>query len=57
MSDDTACPRVRNTPVTLSQALAADGVRRVVVTVAYLFCLVGALNAFGVIDDRPPTLA
>jgi hypothetical protein len=57
MSDDTAGPPVRNAPVTLSQALASDGVRRVVLTVAYLFCLVGALNAFGVIDDRSPTLA
>ena len=57
MSDDTAGPPVRSAPVSLSQALATDGVRRVVLTVAYLFCLVGALNAFGVIDDRPPTLA
>jgi hypothetical protein len=57
MADDTGGPPVRNAPVTLSQALATDGVRRVVPTVAYLFCLVGALSCFGLIDNSPPTLA
>jgi hypothetical protein len=57
MSDDTAGPPVPTGPVTLSKALATDGVRRVVLTVSYLFCLVGALAAFGVIDDQPPSLS
>lgn len=38
-------------PVTLAQALASDGVRRVIVTVSYLFSLVGALAALGVVDS------
>ncbi len=54
MSDDTAGP---SGPVTFSQALATDGVRRVILTVSYLFCLVAALAAFGVIDDPPPSLS
>ncbi len=37
-------------PVTLAQALDNDGVRRVLVTLSYLFCLVGALAAFGLVD-------
>lgn len=57
MADDTAGVPVRNGPVTLSQALATDGVRRVVVSVSYLFCLVGALTGFGVIDDQAPALS
>ena len=57
MSDDAAGSPVRTAPVTLSQALATDGVRRVVFTVSYLFCLVGALSGFGVIDDRLPPLS
>lgn len=40
----------RTDPVTLAQALATDGVRRVIVTVAYVFCLIGALTAFGMMD-------
>ena len=57
MSDDTASHPVRTGPVTLSQALATNGVRRVVLTVSYLFCLVGALAGFGVIDDQTPSLS
>ncbi len=56
MADDTAGPPVRNAPVTLSQALATAGVRRVILTASYLICLVGALAAFGVIDDLLPSL-
>ena len=59
MSDDTGSPPVRVGPVTLNQALGTEGVRRVIVTVSYLFCLVGALACFGVIDDTaysPSTL-
>ncbi len=41
-------------PVTLSQALASDGVRRVIVTVTYVFSVVGALAAFGVVDSGSP---
>lgn len=44
-------------PVTLAEALATDGVRRVIVTVSYLFCLVGALAAFGVVDSGSPRLS
>jgi len=57
MSDDTASPPVRIGPVTLKQALGTDGVRRVIVTVSYLFCLVGALACFGVIDDTAHSLS
>jgi len=57
MSDDTASPPVRVGPVTLKQALGTDGVRRVIVTVSYLFCLVGALVCFGVIDDTAHSLS
>ncbi|HEY5483450.1 MAG TPA: hypothetical protein VIK31_06505 [Propionibacteriaceae bacterium] len=57
MSDDTASPPVRVGPVTLKQALGTDGVGRVIVTVSYLFCLVGALVCFGVIDDTAPSLS
>lgn len=56
MSDDTASPAVQIGPVTLKQALATDGVRRVIVTVSFVFCLVGALVCFGVIDDTAPSL-
>lgn len=45
----------RTDPVTLAQALATDGVRRVIVTVSYLFCLVGALTAFGMMDRTSAT--
>jgi hypothetical protein len=44
-------------PVTLKDALATDGVRRVIVTVSYAFCLVGALACFGVIDDTAHSLS
>ncbi len=47
-------PPTRTGPVTLAQALATDGVRRVIVTVSYLFCLIGALTAFGMIDRSSP---
>jgi hypothetical protein len=57
MSDDTAVPPVRNAPVTFAQAVATDGVRRVVLTVSYLFCLVGALAGFGMIDNPAPSLS
>jgi hypothetical protein len=57
MSDDTARVPAPKAPVTLSQALATAGVRKVVLTVSYLFCLVGALAGFGVIDDPLPSLS
>ena len=57
MSDDTASPPVRVGPVTLKQALGTEGVRRVIVTVSYLFCVVGALACFGVIDDTADSLS
>lgn len=57
MSDDTTGPPVRNAPVTFAQAAATDGVQRVVLTVSSLFCLVGALAGFRVIDDRSPSLS
>src|SRR5450759_2589760 len=57
MSDDTGSPPVRVGPVTLNQALGTEGVRRVIVTVSYLFCLVGALACFGVIDDTAHSLS
>jgi len=57
MSDDTDSPSVRIGPVTLKDALATDGVRRVIVTVSYVFCLVGALACFGVIDDTAHSLS
>jgi len=62
MSDDTAGPEAASRPlstgpVTLSQALATDGVRRVILSVAYLFCLISTLAGFGVIDDQVPTLS
>ena len=44
-------------PVTLAQALASDGVRRVIVTISYLVSLVGALAAFGVVDSRSRRLS
>lgn len=44
-------------PVTLAEALASDGVRRVVITISYLFSLVGALAAFGVVDSSSPRLS
>lgn len=44
-------------PVTLAQALASDGVRRVIVTISYLISLVGALAAFGVVDSRSRRLS
>ncbi len=56
MTDETAPPPARPGPVTFAEALATDGVRRVVLTVAYLFCLVGALVGFGVITDASPDL-
>lgn len=57
MSDDAAGSPARNAPVTLSQALATNGVRRVILAVSYAFCLVGSLAGFGVIDDRLPPLS
>jgi hypothetical protein len=57
MSDDTGSPPVRVGPVTLNQALGTEGVRRVIVTVSYLFCVVGALACFGVIDDTAQSLS
>ena len=57
MSDDTAAHPVQVGPVTLQQALATDGARRVILTVSYLFCLVGALACFGVIDDAARPLS
>jgi hypothetical protein len=53
----TASSGMRTEPVTLAQALATDGVRRVVLTISYLFCLVGALAAFGVVSDAAPDLS
>lgn len=57
MSDDTASPSVRAGPVTLKDALVSDGVRRVIVTVSYAFCLVAALVCFGVIDHTAHSLS
>jgi hypothetical protein len=55
---NTAPPVARAAgPVTLSQALANDGVRRVIVTVSYLFSLVGALAGFGVIESGTARLS
>jgi hypothetical protein len=44
-------------PVTLAEALASHGVRRVIVTFSYLFALIGSLAAFGIVDDSAPRLS
>ena len=52
-----SAPPAPSGPVTLTQALASDGVRRVLVTISYLFALVGALTAFGVISSGSARLS
>ncbi len=57
MPDDTASRPVRPGALAVTEGLAVDGLRVVVLTVAYVFCLVGALAAFGVIPDPAPNLS
>ncbi|MHB1010583.1 MAG: hypothetical protein ACYC1E_15440 [Propionibacteriaceae bacterium] len=57
MPDDTASRPVRPGALAVTEGLAVDGLRVVVLTVSYVFCLVGALAAFGVIPDPAPNLS
>lgn len=57
MTDDTASPPVRPGALAVAQGLAVDALRVVVLTVSYVFCLVGALAAFGAIADPAPDLS
>lgn len=57
MTDDTASRPVRPGALAVAERLAVDGLRVVVLSVSYVFCLVGALAAFGVIADHAPNLS
>lgn len=57
MTDDTASPPVRSGSLAVAGGLAVAGLRLVTLTVSYVFCLVAALSAFGVIADPAPDLS
>jgi hypothetical protein len=57
MPDDVAPHTARIAARALTEELGTDVVRRLVLTVAYLFCLVSGLARFGVVDDPSRSLA